>query len=341
MIAGLICCLYLSISLFYYYLSISPEKEFSIMKRFTILVGMAALVFVGVASAQTHGGEWTFELPKFLEPPELDGVRGTEEWLNTLGPLECSPQSIQADGEKFGWLDVETKNTPVSHDQLGTWEDEDPAVATTEFDKKTETWQAWDDFGLYHIHEIRDNVRDPGNPEGNPQAWWERDSVSIYIDLTNANEEGAPYVSLNIVNHVAAPLGASAVTVTWERTEAGERASTQDPDLIADIEYAFRDAGNEFGGEEDYVIEGILPWDTFMMFNLPAVPEPGAIMGWAWLYTDPDGEPGYGGQLQCWGHADNPITFADFVFTDKPAGPGSGTAVVEDSWGSVKATFGL
>jgi hypothetical protein len=308
------------------------------MRKF-VCAGVLVLVLVGLAFGQPYR---QFDLPKFLEPPTLDGDRFTvaDEWANASGPHDCSPEAIIADAEQFGWLDQATKNTVVSHDQLGTSESEDGAIAMTNMDKRADAWFAWDDDGLYWIHEIRDNSRD-SHTDGNPETWWERDSVSIYIDLTEANEESSPYVSMNIVNMVAAPITASGLTVTWERTEAGARSPTQDPDLIADIDYGFRDAGNEFGGEEDYVIEGTVPWDTFMMFNLPAVPEVGTIMGWSIIHLDPDVDPGYGGQLQCLGHADNPITFADWLFTDNPAGPGSPTvtAVEENSWGRIKSTF--
>lgn len=307
--------------------------------RKMMLAGVLVLVVVGMAIGQPYR---QFELPKFTEPPILDGDRFsvTGEWANTAGPFECSPEAIQADAEEFGWLDQASKNTVVSHDQLATSESEDGAIAMTNLDKKADSWFAWDDEGLYMIHEIRDNSRDP-RTDGNPESWWERDSVSIYIDLTEANEESSPYVSLNIVNMVAAPITSSGLTVTWERTEAGARSPTQDPDLIADIDYGFRDAGTEFGGEEDYCIEGGIPWTTFMMFNLPAAPQAGTIMGWSIIHLDPDIDPGYGGQLQCLGHADNPITFTDWLFTDTPAGPGSpgATAVEESSWGSIKSTF--
>jgi len=212
----------------------------------------------------------------------------------------------------------------------------------TDLDKTSWTWMAWDDDALYAFHENLDNVRDPDNATGDPTHWWGRDSVSIYIDLTNANEDhasGAPYVSLNIVNFLAAPIGSNAVAVTWERTEAGARATTQDPALTGAFYYGFRDAGQEFGGEQDYAIEAAYPWEGFMMVNLPATPVVGTMMGWSWLYVDPDGDPDYGGQLQCWGNADFPLTFSDYVFSGSLAGPGSGTAVQADSWGAIKATF--
>lgn len=307
--------------------------------RIVNTVALGLLLTVGLALAQPYR---SFNLPKFTEPPILDGDRFTvdDEWANALGPLECSPASIQRDGEQFGWIDQATFNTVVSHMQLSQSENEDGAVAKTEFDKTANAWQAWDDDGLYYIHEIRDNVRDVEG-SGEAQYWWERDSVSIYIDLTEANEPSAPYVSMNIVNMVAAPRNSSAVTIMWERTEAGARSSTMDPELVGPIEYGFQAVGDALGGvdDADCVVEAMIPWSTFMLYNLPAKPQPGTQMGWSWLYVDPDGDPGYGGQLQCWGHADNPITFTDFVYTSTPAGPGTATAVEANSWGMVKATF--
>jgi hypothetical protein len=123
--------------------------------------------------------------------------------------------------------------------------------------------------------------------------------------------------------------------------EAGARVSTQEPDVIAGIEYGYRDAGNEFGGEEDYVIEAMVEWDTFMQFNLPAKPTVGSVMGLSWVLPDPDIAPGWNGQMVCMGSADYPASYDDLVFSDTPAGPGSRpTAVENDSWGRIKSTFG-
>ena len=75
-----------------------------------------------------------------------------------------------------------------------------------------------------------------------------------------------------------------------------------DPDALEGFEYGFRDAGDEFGdeGDADYVIEGKLPWDTFLRNgNLFAAPTAGSEMGFTWLPPDADGEEGGGGQLQC------------------------------------------
>jgi hypothetical protein len=173
--------------------------------RKLMCAGVLVLVLAGLAFGQPYR---QFDLPKFLEPPILDGDRFTvaDEWANAAGPFECSPEAIRADGEEFGWLDEATKNTVVSHDQLGTSESEDASIAMTNLDKKADMWFAWDDDGLYWIHEVRDNSRD-ARTDGDPASWWERDSVSIYIDLTEANEDraaGDDYVSLNIVNMVAA-----------------------------------------------------------------------------------------------------------------------------------------
>ncbi len=64
-------------------------------------VALGLLLTASVVLAQPYR---SFNLPKFTEPPILDGDRFTvaDEWANTLGPLECSPSSILRDGEQFG-----------------------------------------------------------------------------------------------------------------------------------------------------------------------------------------------------------------------------------------------
>ena len=120
------------------------------------------------------------------------------------------------------------------------------------------------------------------------------------------------------------------------------RVNVHDPDALEGFEYGFRDAGDEFGdtGDADYVIEGKLPWDTFLRNgNLFETPTVGSEMGFAWLPIDPDGEEAYGGQIQCVAWAGgNMSEFANWVFVDTPAGP-TGTAVEADSWGRIKGTF--
>ena len=58
------------------------------------------------------------------------------------------------------------------------------------------------------------------------------------------------------------------------------------------------------------------------------------------ITVDPDGESGYGGQIQCVAWAGgNQSEFANWVFVDTPAGPTDATAVEEDSWARIKTTF--
>ena len=70
--------------------------------------------------------------------------------------------------------------------------------------------------------------------------------MSLYVDLTYAREGEEPnYISLNIINYIAAPMESSDVTITWERTIEGVRNATQDPDLIEGFEYGFKELGPE------------------------------------------------------------------------------------------------
>ena len=318
------------------------------MKKLAILIGISVLFLAGTGFAQPF---LIFDFPQFTEPPELDGVRGEDEWAGAVNDY-CSPSKVLEDAENFGWIDeaalesnqsknqVHPGDAPLSA-QIG--EDEDDSEAGTDADYYDNFWIAWDEDGIYYIHEVRDNFHDTTQDAGgNPVAWWERDSISLYIDLTNSNVggQGEAYEALNIVNFLAEPQSSSAITVTFTKTEAGARVDTQEPDVIDGIEYGYRDAGDEFGGEADYVIEGTVPWDNFMQFNLPEPPTVGSVMGVAWVLPDPDGAPGWNGQMYCWaGKPDSPAWFVDMVFSDTPAGPGSGTAVETDSWGRIKATF--
>ena len=303
----------------------------------------ALLIAVGlslVASAAMAGlNPLVFELPKFSQPPTLDGDRGAEEWAGAL-ELECSVSQIFRDGDALGWRNLEEQQSEISANQLLENEGEDASIARTDDDAKANVWHGWDDDAFYYISENRDNVRDvDGGPDTDPAHWWIRDSMSLYVDLTYAREGEEPnYVSLNIINFIAAPMNSSDVTITWERTIEGVRAATQDPDLIEGFEYGFRDAGDEFGGEEDYVIEGKLPWDTLTRFNLADTPTVGTQMGIEWIVMDPDGNDGYGGQIQCWGWAGEIANYTTVIYSDTSAGPG-GTAVEADSWGRIKSTF--
>jgi hypothetical protein len=301
---------------------------------------IAAGVSLLMASAAVAGlNPLVFEVPKFSQPPVLDGNRGAQEWAGAL-ELECSVSQIFRDGEALGWRNLEAQQSEISANQLLENEGEDASLSGTDDDAMANIWHGWDDDAFYYISENRDNIRDvDGGPGSVPEHWWIRDSMSLYVDLTYSREGEEPnYVSLNIINFIAAPMNSSDVTITWERTIEGVRAATIDPDLIEGFEYGFRDAGDEFGGEADYVIEGKLPWDTLMRFNLADTPVAGTQMGIEWILLDPDGNDAFGGQLQCWGWGGEVANYTTFIYTDNPAGP-SGTAVESDSWGRIKSTF--
>ena len=301
---------------------------------------IAAGVSLLMASAAMGGlNPLVFEVPKFSQPPVLDGERGAQEWAGAL-ELECSVSRIFRDGEALGWRNLEAQQSEISANQLLENEGEDASIARTDDDAMANIWHGWDDDAFYYISENRDNIRDvDGGPDSTPEHWWIRDSMSLYVDLTYSREGEEPnYVSLNIINFIAAPMNSSDVTITWERTIEGVRAATIDPDLIEGFEYGFRDAGDEFGGEADYVIEGKLPWDTLMRFNLADTPVAGTQMGIEWILLDPDGNDNFGGQIQCWGWGGEVANYTTFIYTDNPAGP-IGSAVEADSWGRIKSTF--
>jgi hypothetical protein len=309
------------------------------MKKLTILIGIGVLALAAAANAENP---MVFELPMMLSPPVLDGVRGAEEWDGAL-QLECSPSQILRDGAEYGWRDIEAQQSEVSVNQLVVSEDEDAAIGKTDADYSSQVYQAWDSDALYYLVETRDNIRDDQGAGEIPTNWWERDSMTLYVDLVNSREEwgGSGYVyeraRMNLINMVAAPMQSSSVTITWERLIQDERTPTQDPDEIEGLEYGFRDAIDEFGGEADYVIECKVPWATLLKYNLPEVPTVGSEMGFVWLAPDPDNSEAFGGQIQCYGWGDNPADYSTWIFTDTPAG--SATAVENDSWGNIKSTF--
>jgi hypothetical protein len=311
------------------------------MKKIALFAVVAAMAFATISGAQAP--ERIYELPKFAQPPTLDGDRFTvpDEWAGTL-ELPCSPSQVLADGAEYGWREIESQSSEVSTNQLVQSPDEDASVARTDEDFSSTIWHAWDDDAFYYIAEVRDNARDVEGGETTTN-WWERDSMSLYVDLNNEGIGGdvtADYVNLNIVNFVAAPMNSSSVTRTLEVTVQQVRQPTQDADDLEGMEYGFRDAGDEFGGEADYVIEGMMTWEAFQRTgNLYALPSVGTIMGISWIGLDPDGDEAYGGQIQCVAWATDAAGFADLLFTDTPAGPQGGTAVQNDSWGRVKATF--
>ena len=316
------------------------------MKKLTLLAAIAALCVTTLANAQPPVRY--FNLPKFTQAPTLDGDRATvaDEWAGAL-EFPCSPDQIQLDGQEFGWRNQEQGASEVSTNQLNeNGETEVAGEGRTNADFESVILQAWDDEALYYLAEVSDNIRDTEGG-GEARAWWERDSVSLYLDLNNDDHPGGDptqeFVNLNVVNFMALPFGSHEWSVCLITTVDTERVDVHDPDALEGFEYGFRDAGDEFGdeGDADYVIEGKLPWDTFLRNgNLLEAPTVGSEMGFAWLPIDPDGEDAYGGQIQCVAWAGgNMSEFANYVFVDvEMAGP-TGTSVEEDSWGRVKETF--
>ena len=315
------------------------------MKKFSLLVAIAAFCFSTLANAQPPVRY--FDLPKFTQAPTLDGDRATvaDEWAGAL-EFPCSPDQIQLDGQEFGWRDIEQGSSEVSANQLiENGETEVAGEGRTNADFESTILQAWDDEALYYLTEVSDNIRDTEGGE-RAEAWWERDSMSLYLDLNNEDHPGGDptqeFVNLNVVNFMAVPFGSNELSVCLITTVDKARVNVHDPDALEGFEYGFRDAGDEFGddGDADYVIEGKLPWATFLRNgNLFEAPTTGSEMGFAWLPIDPDGEEAYGGQIQCVAWAGgNMSEFANWVFVDTPAGP-TGTEVEADSWGRVKETF--
>jgi hypothetical protein len=316
------------------------------MKKFAALTAITVFCCVITVSAQVP--ERFFDLPKFTQAPTLDGDRSSvaNEWAGAL-EFDCSPSQILADGAEFGWRDIEQQASEVSVNQLNeNGETEVAGEGRSDQDFSSVIWQAWDEDALYYIQEARDNIRDVEGG-GEAQNWWERDSMSLYLDLNNEDHPGGnptgEFVNLNVVNFVALPQNTSGIsrclTVTVQLNLV--HCSGFDVDAFEGLYYGFRDAGDEFGGEADYVIEGRMEWETFLRAgNLFAKPTVGSEMGFTWLPVDPDGEDAYGGQLQCVAWAGgNMSEFANWVFVDTPAGPSDATAVEQDSWAGIKKTF--
>ena len=308
-----------------------------------VLATASALLFTGSLFAQ-EVPERLRELPKFKVPPIIDGDRFSvpDEWTGA-DEHECSPSQILREGSEYGWRDVELQRGEISANQLNQSEGEDAAEALTDADIFGIFWTGWDDEAFYYIVEVADNIRDVENSSAT--AWWERDSISLYLDLLNEDTGGditGEYVNLNIINFTAAPQNSSETTVTLTRTVQASRTFEQEQDLIEGLEYGFIDRGDAYGGEADYSQEGKIPWETMIRGgNLPAAPEVGSEMGYAWIILDPDGDEAYGGQILCEGWASEAANYATLLFTDNHVGPqeGTATAVEVDSWARIKATF--
>jgi hypothetical protein len=315
------------------------------IKRFVVTVSVLSVCCASLVSAQPP--ERFFDLPKFAVAPVLDGDRSTvaNEWANAL-EFECSPSQILRDGAEFGWRDIEQASSEVSANQLVVnGETEDAAIGRTDADYASVILQAWDDEGIYYLVEARDNIHDVEGG-GVAEHWWERDSMSLYLDLNNEDHPGGDptgeYVNLGIINTMATPFGSTPYATSLATTVQGVRVFSIDPETVEGIDYAYRDAGDEFGGEADYVIESKVAFDTLIRGgNLFERPTAGSEMGFTWLGVDPDGEEAYGGQIQCVAWAGgNQSEFANWVFVDALAGPETGASAVQaDSWARIKSTF--
>ena len=315
-------------------------------KRITAVLAAGVLVISAGALFAQEVPERIRDIPRFEVQPVLDGDRfsHTDEWTGAYH-YECSISQILREGAEYGWRDVELQRGEISANQLNQSEGEDGAEALTDADVSGNIWHGWDEEAFFYIAEVRDNVRDVVGGGGNPVAWWERDSISLYLDVLNEKTGGditGEYINLNIVNFVAAPMNSSEVTRTLENTVQGGREQTQDPDLMEGLEYGWQDRGDEYGGEADYSLEGKISWSTLVRAgNLPQAPSVGSEMGFSWIILDPDGDEAYGGQILCEGWASEAANYATMIFTDNRVGPaeGTATAVESDSWARIKASF--
>lgn len=198
-------------------------------------ISVLAAFVLGISGGAFAQGDRVFDLPMLTQAPVLDGVIDGDEWAGSL-ELECSPSLIQADGAEYGWRDIEAQQSEVSVNQLGQSDGEDAAIAHTDADFNSRIWQAWNEDGLWVATAAADNVHDvEGGDRG--WAWWERDSLSLYVDLVNEKEEAVldgQYTALNIINFQARVLESSPYTVSWARTVEGARSDDDgnDPDLI-------------------------------------------------------------------------------------------------------------
>ena len=306
---------------------------------------IGTMAFVVSVEAQWEYAK-VYDLPKFTQPPVLDGNRSTvaDEWTGSVAVV-CAPSVVEADGLEYGWRDENSKWSQISANQLVQSEGEDGATARTDADYWAKIYHAWDDEAVYFFVETRDNVRDVTDGSGGSIYWWERDSISLHFDLLNLDintpdNETFGNNGYNMINMVAAPQNSSSVTRTYEYIAQSKREFTQLPEDLEGMDYGFRDAGDEFGGEADYTIEAKISWSALIRAgNLPRAPSVGEEMGFSWIGLDPDNDEDYGGQIQCEGWIPEAATFSTWVFSDNPAGPSGATAVEQDSWARIKATF--
>ena len=156
---------------------------------------------------------------------------------------------------------------PSNVGPLGPDEDEDEAG--TDADMTDNHWWGWDEDGLYYLHEVRDNFRDI--EDGGQRLGLVGAGIlcpSTWICSTSATMARSGTCSLTwprIRTLTAGPLSISTTTV--EAT-----FGAQEGEAVDGFEYGFRDAGSEFGGDADYVIEGTMPWESLMRWNLPDAP---------------------------------------------------------------------
>ena len=137
------------------------------MKKFLVLLSLAVLLVAGSAFAQL-GPFVVWEFPKMTEPPELDGVRGEAEWAGA-NQSQCSPSQVERDAADYGWLNQDAGQSNRGINQLLQGDEEEADEAKTDADITSNFWLAWDEDGIYYIHEVRDNFHDTtqdagGNP---------------------------------------------------------------------------------------------------------------------------------------------------------------------------------
>ena len=103
-----------------------------------IIVVLFSVFLAGLTPAGAQPAEMAlevFELPRFTQPPDLDGIRGPGEWANTL-MLECSPSQIARDIAQYGGFTPQVNGdfSPISASELFASPGEDASIATTDGD---------------------------------------------------------------------------------------------------------------------------------------------------------------------------------------------------------------